>query len=524
MTYLITANFLIIINQQSRINYNNSNYTDMGPFKVRDRQLGRTISLTKQEYELLTTLLQAHTLEELLDNNNLDRPSLMKSIDILKSTNLIKEVDVSNYKSNSQIIIADNDDSMDGIEIAPNTIIWGSTNRCNLSCRHCINNNVSNTYYSGELDMTNLTKLFEEMDSLGVENFEISGGEPLIRDDMEKILYKTIDKSFTVGIFTNALLIDETMICLFKQILEKKPWGIALHISLDGGSSSSHDFIRRQKGSFEKTLKILEQLNNKSVPIEAIETMATSLNIDEIDEIVKICIRFNVKNLNIHPIYNLNDEVLFKDLDLDFKDRLKYFDKVAEAINKYNNCINIIYSDPYFPIEVFNQGKNKDVAKKIFSQIINSNFIKTDNFQSYNMKFKVKRLRNCSSGINKLYIAPNGDSYPCLLYNGSNIDFCGNIKDTSLLDIWKSKGMRRSRKPITKELLHFCNKCPHFDICNNKIKRCRIASEISLGDFWGPSKLCLKYADELGIPAELVKKYKETFNWENISYIENIKK
>ena len=60
------------------------------------------------------------------------------------------------------------------------------TNRCNFQCTHC-------AFDSGILDLPELTlseleKILRETKEIGGQRFDITGGEPLVREDVEEII------------------------------------------------------------------------------------------------------------------------------------------------------------------------------------------------------------------------------------------------------------------------------------------------------------------------------------------------
>ena len=59
----------------------------------------------------------------------------------------------------------------------------------------------------------------------------------------------------------------------------------------------------------------------------------------------------------------------------------------------------------------------------------------------------------CRAPWTNIRVAPNGDVYPCLAYS------MGNIREESLLDIWKGREMDRFRAELERELMPACLGC-----------------------------------------------------------------
>jgi len=153
------------------------------------------------------------------------------------------------------------------------------TKRCNLKCRHC---------FIGEskpLDLpfekiVNVLKEFEEMQGLRVL---ITGGEPLMHQDFDRINEILKDFAFRKILFTNGTLLDEKT--LRKLNVEE------IQFSIDG-MKKGHEALRG-KGSFDKTLKALKNALDFGFDV-SVATVIHKQNIDDFDKLEKF-----IKNLNI---------------------------------------------------------------------------------------------------------------------------------------------------------------------------------------------------------------------------------
>ena len=64
---------------------------------------------------------------------------------------------------------------------------WNTTKRCNLYCKHCYRDSDENAA-ENELTLEEGLKLVDEIKEAGIFRIVIlSGGEPLLRDDLEII-------------------------------------------------------------------------------------------------------------------------------------------------------------------------------------------------------------------------------------------------------------------------------------------------------------------------------------------------
>lgn len=165
------------------------------------------------------------------------------------------------------------------------------TNRCNLNCKHCCVDANSFTY---ELDTMSIFEIIDKIVEWKPENISISGGEPLIREDIEQVLEylrKHFDGKITLS--TNALLIDKDNIKVLKKCVDY------FEISLDGVDEKSCSQIRGE-GVFKQVLekvKFLQQEGCKKISL----SMVVSDKNEEIEDDFK---KLN-KELGTFPVIRL---------------------------------------------------------------------------------------------------------------------------------------------------------------------------------------------------------------------------
>ncbi len=93
------------------------------------------------------------------------------------------------------------------------------TARCNNACRHCYINlpAADREARSKELTLQEISSIADQAVALGALWVLISGGEPLLREDFEEIYMLLKRKGLLVSVFTNATLIRDEHIVLFKK-------------------------------------------------------------------------------------------------------------------------------------------------------------------------------------------------------------------------------------------------------------------------------------------------------------------
>jgi len=107
-----------------------------------------------------------------------------------------------------------------------------------------------------------LKKIFNQLIKAGCLFLQLTGGECLSRKDFNKIYLYIRKKGIIPAIMTNATLLDNTVLKIFKDY---PPYSVI--VSLYGSSATYHDKITKINGSFNKTLSNIIKLKEAGVKI-----------------------------------------------------------------------------------------------------------------------------------------------------------------------------------------------------------------------------------------------------------------
>lgn len=131
------------------------------------------------------------------------------------------------------------------------------TNRCNLSCPHCYM--FSGKPNKNELSTAEILKLLTDYrDIANGAKVTISGGEPSLHRDFEKIIIEADKLGLKTTLLTNGSLLDSEKIRLIAPHIN------SAQISIDGFSEESDSCIRG-KGHFDKAIAAVEEFLNNGV-------------------------------------------------------------------------------------------------------------------------------------------------------------------------------------------------------------------------------------------------------------------
>ncbi len=94
-------------------------------------------------------------------------------------------------------------------------VAWELTRNCNLFCAHC-RGSASQDQYSGELSIEECFHLIDQILEVGKPIIILTGGEPLIRQDVLQIARYAVNNGLKVVMGTNGTLITEEMAAKLK--------------------------------------------------------------------------------------------------------------------------------------------------------------------------------------------------------------------------------------------------------------------------------------------------------------------
>ena len=132
-------------------------------------------------------------------------------------------------------------------------LFWECTWRCNLSCRHCGSDCKSSATLPdmpAEDFLRVVDSIIPHVDPHRV-NIIITGGEPLVRADLEKVGLELYRREMPWGIVTNGLLLNE------KRLASLRAAGLHnITISLDG-LEGTHNWMRGRAESFRRAVSAI---------------------------------------------------------------------------------------------------------------------------------------------------------------------------------------------------------------------------------------------------------------------------
>lgn len=174
------------------------------------------------------------------------------------------------------------------------------TDKCNLRCVYCMpEEGVENIPHDEILSYDEILRICKSIAQLGIKKIKITGGEPLVRKDIVKLIgeIKKIEGIEQVTLTTNGVL-------LYDMIDELHKVGIdAINISLDTLDKEKFKSITR-RNEFEKVLKSIYKALELGIKVKMNCLSIKEHNIDEITDIALFAKNHNmdVRFIELMPI------------------------------------------------------------------------------------------------------------------------------------------------------------------------------------------------------------------------------
>lgn len=305
---------------------------------------------------------------------------------------------------------------------APIRTTWLITRRCNLMCKHCyVGGEPSNEFK--ELPFMQVKAVLRKLADAGVFVIYFTGGEPFVRQDFMEILEVTSDLGFKIGISTNGLLLNKSVIEKLSDLNV-----IKIQISLDGAKKDTHEFIRGTN-TFEQTICSIKGLVESNIPT-GITFVCHKGNIHELEEIIQLAGELKVKGIKISPLMDWGRAKHF------LSDYIPAFEERAKLTKR------ILF-----------------ISKKLGVNLLDE----------LHVDVGIDENPYGCPLVMGFTLLPNGDVIPCEVF-AENINreiIMGNLVNQSVEEIWESPKAKIFRDAASIVNKKNCNVCPYLDTCGS---------------------------------------------------------
>ncbi|HZC46654.1 MAG TPA: pyrroloquinoline quinone biosynthesis protein PqqE [Candidatus Acidoferrum sp.] len=218
----------------------------------------------------------------------------------------------------------------------PYTLVAELTYRCPLRCVYC-SNPVDFIRSRAELTTDEWRRVFSQAAELGVVQLHLSGGEPVLRDDLVELIRHARASDLYTNLITGGTLLDEDKLRRFREA------GLDhIQLSIQGASRESAETIAGVR-SHRKKLDVARLIGKVGFPL-TLNVVIHRLNIGEVPELIGIASelgadRLELANTQFYAWAAENRAALMPS-----REQYDHAEEIArEAIAKYRGTLEIAF-------------------------------------------------------------------------------------------------------------------------------------------------------------------------------------
>jgi PqqA peptide cyclase len=324
----------------------------------------------------------------------------------------------------------------------PLWLLFELTYRCPLHSVFCYNpRDFSRT--GAELDTDDWLRVLREARALGSVQLGLSGGEPLVRDDLEIIVAEAHSLGFYTNLITSGVGLNES------RIKALKASGLDhIQLSFQDSTRAMNDFLSSTR-TFELKSKVAALIKKHDYPM-VLNVVLHRLNIDHVEQILTMAEEFGADYVELANTQYYGWAQLNRDRLLPSREQLRRAEEVTQRFRE----------KPGQRMRIF--------------------FVVPDYFE--------RRPKPCMNGLGSIFltITPDGTALPCHAARMlPGIEF-PNVRTSSVESVWyHSDGFNHFRGDSW--MKEPCRSCPekHKDFGG-----CRCQAYMLTGDAANADPVC----------------------------------
>jgi len=334
--------------------------------------------------------------------------------------------------------------------------VWEVTEACNFSCRHC--HATSGKAGPDELTTREAFQFIRQVRDAGrFQMLVFTGGEPLVRPDIDDLLQYSKGLGLVNVVATNGSLIDR------KRALELKRLGVkGIAVSFDSTDRDIHNTIRCNPRAFELAVRAIEACKAAGMVVQFNYT-AMRENLSTLENVVRLCHEVHADIMLCYQLVPMGRGGNIAHWALSPEENRELMRTIRRLQKESVTIVEPVAGPQYWPHLLGRDHKNP--------QSTGSPML----------------FHGCAAGWGLVYVKPNGDVWPCPFVPVSG----GNVRERSLGEIWRH-GDIFARLRDRSQLKGTCGECPNRYICGG----CRGKAYAATGDPLAEDPTCYLHHSE----------------------------
>lgn len=325
----------------------------------------------------------------------------------------------------SNLVLDDAEAAFTNIVGGITSVMFELTYRCSEQCIHCYNigsahdeTEISHRHERSELNVNQYKSIIDQFCEMGMFRACLTGGDPFSNPNVWEIIEYLYSKNVAFDVYTNGqrLIGNESKLAQYYPKI--------VGISIYSGIPEVHDSITRVKGSFEKSISVMNELSRLAIPLY-----------------LKCCV-MKTNYESYKTVYKIADEMpAFTQIEISVTDSVDGNKFVSRNLRLDKEQYKTLLKDKRIPLYVGLEGTMQTIIPRDSSKNL------------------------CKAGINTFNLTPEGYLVPCCRLHIR----VGDLKTEKLADIIEESTALKQWLKLTlndysecgqKEYCNFCNVCP----------------------------------------------------------------
>ena len=341
-------------------------------------------------------------------------------------------------------------------------IAWEVTARCNLHCAHC--RMADGNCDSDELSTDECFRLIDQILEAGRPIIILTGGEPLLRQDIAGIARYATGRGLRVVMGSNGTLITRETAAMFRSIPLSR-----LSVSIDFPIPELQDKFRGQPGAFASALAGIDNARQENIEIQ-INSTITRLNVAYLPQLLRLSL--DIGAVAFHPFFLVPTG------------RGKGLEDIELSPQEYEDTLNWIYDRQQ---ELGNRIFFKPTDAPHYMRIVNQRrndlpACHTQTAAAGNGHSASGMTRGCLAGTGFCFISATGKIKGCGYLNVE----AGDVREQPFVEIWNNSPLFKQLRDLA-NLKGKCGACEYKAVCGG----CRARALEATGDYLEAEPYCI---------------------------------
>lgn len=341
---------------------------------------------------------------------------------------------------------------------APRVVAWEVTRSCNLACAHCRASALHGPY-ENELSPREALRLVDQIAEAGSPILILTGGEPLLREDIFDIAARARDVGLRAVMAPNGTLVTSATARRLAAVGIKR-----ISVSIDFPTAEEHDAFRGCRGAFDGALEGIRNAQAAGVETQVNATI-TKLNAHHLPALLELAEKVGAVSFHPFMLVPTGRGKELADQELAPHEYERWLEWIYDA--QQSSQLFLKPTDVPHYWRVMRQRAQKK-GKKLAVHPHSHGGLDT-------------LSRGCLAGVGFCFISHIGEVQPCGYFD----KVAGDVRQMSFADIWRTSPLFLELRDLAL-LKGKCGACEYKSVCGG----CRARAYETTGDYLDEEPYC----------------------------------